>query len=67
MDFGSVRCEMCKQDKFREHDIYAYQVRFLNSGVTLERVELSGRQPWSGVRCVCNDCVAFVSSLRGQY
>jgi hypothetical protein len=63
MDFYSVRCELCKQDKFKEFDVYAFQVRFLNASVKLEQVDLNGRQPWSGVRCICNDCVLFVDRL----
>jgi hypothetical protein len=43
-----ARCELCMQDIFDAKKVMAY-------GIT------SG--PWCGVRCVCLDCISFISDL----
>lgn len=60
MKFHSARCEVCREYFFHPTDVAAYR---LASRIP-QQVDLGGEGPWSGVRCICGPCIAFVSGLR---
>jgi hypothetical protein len=54
--FHHACCEVCGRDVFRADDLIAYQVRAGRPA----RIDLGGKQPWAGVRCVCLACIEFL-------
>lgn len=46
-------CNVCQQSNFSPDCLVAYTLR----SKRIERVDLQGRQPWSGVRVICLDCL----------
>lgn len=46
-------CEMCRQSQFSPDGVTAYTVR----NKAIEFVMLNGKEPWSGVRIVCDACI----------
>jgi hypothetical protein len=55
-----ARCELCMQDIFDAKKVMAYGIRDRK----LYPVELGNTSgPWCGVRCVCLDCISFISDL----
>lgn len=58
MEFHSVICQVCRHYVFKPSEVVAYRLR--KEGP--EPVALAGKQPWSGVFCVCRDCVRFLTA-----
>lgn len=54
--FFLSRCETCTRDLFANDDFVAYRLNVLK-GFDIEFIDLNGRQPWSGIRCVCQNCI----------
>lgn len=52
-------CEMCMQSQFSPDDVTAFTVR----NKAIEFVELHGREPWSGVRVICDRCVGKLTPI----
>lgn len=71
MTFKSARCETCQEYIFDESKLIAYRLtstsvfgeNVARDGKRLklqkEIIDLKGREPWSGIRCVCFDCLSF--------
>lgn len=60
----TVKCECCNM--YVSLDICrAYSLRFPpgTGKPLLEAVDLGGREPWSGIRLVCNPCLAFLRTF----
>ena len=66
MKFFHIYCALCPECIIDPDGLIAYQVRRLSEGDGWTRiiVDLDGRQPWSGVRCVCLSCVKFLTSTQ---
>ena len=64
MDFKFAKCEACNTYIFNELDIIAYRLTSENPGRDKQIVKLEGREPWSGIRCICLDCVRFFAENR---
>jgi hypothetical protein len=47
------RCEVCGQSLFSPEEAITYQVR----NRVIARINLEGREPWSGIRAVCFECL----------
>jgi hypothetical protein len=62
MQFKFCPCEVCKQSVFREDKLVAYQIR---DGLAVP-MDLEGKQPWAGVRCVCRDCIRTLGEKIGM-
>ncbi len=60
MQFHSARCEVCNAYVFHENLLLAY--RIVSDGA-IEPAELAGRQPWSGIRCVCRLCAVILADM----
>ena len=61
MEFKFAKCETCNEYIFDESKLIAYRLTSENWGKGKKIVKLEGREPWSGIRCICLDCVEFFS------
>lgn len=56
MEFTTAQCRLCLQIFYNAHEVVAFKVR----ATGIEIVELRGKQPDSGTRCVCKTCAAVL-------
>lgn len=56
MKFTNARCELCTADIFSPVLMMAFTIKRDGKTKWIERVNLEGQQPWSGIRCVCQSC-----------
>lgn len=56
-----IQCEVCARTVFRPEDVQLYVLR---SGNKPDRIDLGGRDPYSGVRAVCNRCVDLLAEWK---
>jgi hypothetical protein len=63
MPFKTARCSLCDFWIFKVEDVVAFEMRLkgLGSRKALAPVDLDGREPWSGVRCVCVACASTIA------
>lgn len=60
MNFTWAKCDVCSNYIKDISRLVAYRLRHDGDGpYYLERVDLRGQDPWSGVRVVCHDCIDF--------
>lgn len=57
MKFHSAHCICCYQDFYTEDSVVAFRSK--KKGI--ETLKLDGREPWSGVKCVCKACVSLLA------
>lgn len=57
MKFGHARCELCRGDLFDPSGLVSF--RRIAGGI--DRMDLTGRQPWSGIVVVCFPCAVLLS------
>lgn len=69
MTFKFAKCETCNTYIFDESRIISYRLcsRDKDGNRQKEIVQLEGREPWAGIRCICLDCVDFFTELRKQW
>jgi hypothetical protein len=60
--FTCARCCMCNAYLYTESRVLAFQYTPYQPHVErrLEPIDLAGREPWSGIRCVCVHCANAV-------
>jgi hypothetical protein len=63
MKFINASCVVCGQSIFKNEKILAYVRR----NGEIRAVDLEGEQPWSGVRCICPDCVKYINQYASWY
>jgi len=63
MKFIFANCKVCNRDVFDEKELVTFQsLRPLH----LERVDLEGQQPWTGMLCICLQCMRAIKEADGQ-
>lgn len=70
MEFKFTTCHICCRHLSRLDEIaLSYRLSLDSLGrLVPDSVSLDGRQPWSGVRCICINCIRFlVSTMRETY
>ena len=56
MEFTTAQCRLCLQIFYEARDVIGFKVR----AAGIEMVDLRGKQPDGGTRCVCKTCAAVI-------
>jgi hypothetical protein len=59
MKFMFANCKVCNRDVFNEEELVAFFKRSELQG--MERANLEGQQPWTGMLCICLQCVNAIA------
>ena len=61
MKFIFTNCRVCRRDFFNAKEIVAFK-----QTPSLELVDLEGQQPWTGMLCICLQCVIAIQAIEVQ-
>lgn len=58
MKFIFANCKVCNRDVFNIEELVAFK---RSRPLHLEQVNLGGQQPWTGMLCICSQCVSAIT------